>query len=77
MNKLILLLEKVTVSILIIIMYIDTLEGVNLPEIAYYIPLLIIGAMRSFIISLVLIMNLSSLTYETVKRIFRKRNIKL
>jgi hypothetical protein len=74
MNKFILILEKAIVTVLIILIFIDSLYGVEIPRIAYYIPLFSIAAMRSFIISLVLIMNLTSITNAGIKRIFKKRS---
>jgi len=72
MKELSLIIDKILVSILVLMLFIDSLQGINLPIMAFLIPLLITGTIRSFIVLLVLIMNVTKYGYKSIGKIYRR-----
>ena len=76
MNKLSLLIDKILVSIIVLMLFIDSLEGVSIPGLAYNICLIIIGTLRGLIVLTVLIMNITKYGYKKLGKIYYKRDRK-
>jgi len=76
LNRLALLIDKTVVIVLFFLMFIDSFPGVEIHLIAFLVPLLITGTLRCFMVTLVLIMDLISLTNEGSKKIFKRNKNK-
>lgn len=63
------IVDKIFTSIFLLIIIIDFLPSLDIPWMAYFIPLIIMGVLRMIVVAIVIILDLISWINEKIKNI--------